>query len=671
MTVQDIPLLVARSLQRPPRLSISAWAERNRFLSSDDSPETWHGNTAKAPYQVEPMNAIGDAETEEVVLMWASQTGKTAACILNALGYYISVDPGSILLVYPTIQMAERVSRQRLSPMIRNCPSLRDKIFKTTWRGMDRGSDSLLMKSYPGGLLVMGGAEKPASLSNFPMRIVLLDEVDRYKGDIGEEGDPVELAISRAQNFWNRKVILASTPTLTGASRIEFAYENSSQGRWHLPCPECCRRQELKWHQIDYTNFGEHVLCKCAFCQAPFSKPRWLAGTGQWIHAFPERKVRGYALNALPSPWVSWHELAEKWKLANEAKHGGNRALLKVFINTKLAETYNDYVGRVEPHILTERREVYPAEVPDGVLVLTVGADIQDIQKRINYEVVGWGKDYESWGIEYGSIFADPREKDWHELFDQLVYNRIFKFADGRGIRVRRGLIDANGAVGPYIYAYTRRRQPRIYSSKGSGHEQAISKSFTGEYKIDLKYNTTWFPINTVMGKDELFERLQVLEPGAGYCHFPVGEDGEDVRGYSDDYFRGLTSEQKHEETDNRGYTVYKYRKEGASHRSGEPLDCRNYARAALELVEQTRALARMTEPDYLATQPEPPALAPAAHGMSVVSSVPLGKVDDGLWKTPEEMGEKHQPKSAWPLAAKLGQPGSRPLKNFDPYRDD
>jgi len=495
--------------------------------------------------------------------------------------------------------MAERVSRQRISPMIRNCPDLRAKIYRTTWRGMDRGSDSLLMKTFPGGMLVLGGAEKASSLSQFPMRIVLLDEIDRYKGDVSQEGDPVRLAISRAANFWNRKIILSSTPTIKNASRIEFAYDQSSRGRWELSCPECGLYQELRWHQVDYTNFGGKVMCKCVQCGRGFTKGKWLAGKGRWTHAMPENRVRGYRLNALVSPWVQWEELVDQWVEANRAKRAGNNSLLKVFINTKLAETYEDYAFRVESHALYDRREVYDSEVPKGVLVLTVGVDVQDVQKRINYEVVGWGKDYESWGIEYGTLLANPREKNWHEIFDAAVLNRVWQYADGRGIRVKRGLVDANGAVGPYIYYYTKRRQPRLFSCKGSGHEAPMATGFTGTYRIDLKYNTTWYPINTILGKDELFQRLLVFQSGPGFCHYPKGVNGEEIRGYTNDYFIGLTSEQKHEEVNSFGYTIYKYHKEGASRSPGEPLDCRNYARAALELVEQTMTLINMKGPDY------------------------------------------------------------------------
>jgi phage terminase large subunit GpA-like protein len=592
---------------------------------------------------------------------------------LNTLGYFIDVDPGPILLVYPTVTMAQKVSRQRVAPLIRNCESLRNKIRKpATWR-YDGGSDSLLMKTFRGGMLVLGGAERPQSLSQFPMRIVLLDEIDRYKSDVGEEGDPTQLAITRTVNFWNRKIVLSSTPTIKNASRIELAYGNSSQGRWCLPCPSCKEFQELRWNQIDYSTTKGKVLCRCTYCQNLFTKVKWLSGSGKWIHRYPDRRVKGYFLNALPSPWVPWELLVSEWLEANKAKRMGNTALLKVFINTKLAETYEDYAFRIESHALYDRREVFRSEVPEGVYVLTVGCDIQDVQKRINYEVVGWGKNYESWGIEYGTILADPREKEWHDLFDSLVFNRVWKFANGRGIQVRKGLIDANGAIGPYVYYYTKRRQPRIFSCKGSSHETFIQSTFTGGHRLDLKYNSTWYPIFTLVGKDELMQRLFVSEAGSGFCHFPCGEDEEDVRGYTNDYFIGLTSEQKHETVNNLGYTVFKYKKEGASRTSGEPLDCRIYARAALELFEQTRTIARMEEPDYVKNPSRSASNHPFFDAKLIKAAQKQQKVTESFtfFEEMNEMGRKviESPKKQAALR-KFGQFGSS-LRNFNPFKDE
>jgi phage terminase large subunit GpA-like protein len=364
--------------------------------------------------------------------------------------------------------------------------------------------------------------------------------------------------------------------------------------------------------------------------------------------------------------------LVDEWILANKAKRAGNNSLLKVFINTKLAETYEDYALRIDSHVLYDRREMYRAEVLDGVLVLTVGIDVQEIQKRINYEIVGWGKEYESWGIEYGTILVDPRDKEWHDLLDDRLYNRVFRFADGRGIQVRKGLMDANGAIGPYVYYWTKRRQPRFFSCKGSGHETFIQSTFTGVHRLDLKYNTTWFPVYTINGKDEMFQRLFVVEPGAGFCHFPMGINEEDVRGYSNDYFIGLTSEQKHEDVNNLGYTVYKYKKEGASRTSGEPLDCRVYARAALEIVEQTRKIAKMEQPDYVKNATKTGSVHPFFdHSVNKVAKDQQPTIESiAFYEDVNEMGrnivdarKKPQDKS------QFGSYGTK-LQDFNPFSD-
>ena len=91
----------------------------------------------------------------------------------------------------------------------------------------------------------MAGANSAASLASRPVRLVLLDEVDRFPPSAGTEGDPVKLAVKRSTTFWNRKVILTSTPTTKGASRIEAAWEESDQRVYEVPCPVCGGYQAL------------------------------------------------------------------------------------------------------------------------------------------------------------------------------------------------------------------------------------------------------------------------------------------------------------------------------------------------------------------------------------------------------------------------------------------
>ena len=109
----------------------------------------------------------------------------------------------------------------------------------------------------------------------------------------------------------------------------------------------------------------------------------------------------------------------------------GDDSLLRVFYNTRLARSYRPAGRRVEADLYRERREEYAchaagAEVPDGVLLLTAAVDVQDAY--LSYEVVGWGRFRESWGIEAGDVRGDPRApagEVWAAI-DKFVYKPAY-----------------------------------------------------------------------------------------------------------------------------------------------------------------------------------------------------------------------------------------------------
>ena len=235
-----------RLIQPPPKLTISEWSDKFRVLSPEASSEAGKFETSRAIYQKEIMDAISDPNIEEVVFMSGSQIGKTEV-LLNTIGYYIHYDPAPILMIQPTLDMARSWSQDRLSTMLRDTPHLKYKVSEVKSR--DSGN-TVLHKSFDGGHISACGANSPASLASRPIKIVLCDEVDRYPPSAGTEGDPVLLAKRRSATFWDRKLVLTSTPTVKGASRIELAYDNTDKRKFYVPCPKCNKTQILKWSQV-------------------------------------------------------------------------------------------------------------------------------------------------------------------------------------------------------------------------------------------------------------------------------------------------------------------------------------------------------------------------------------------------------------------------------------
>ncbi|MBQ3396232.1 MAG: phage terminase large subunit family protein [Synergistaceae bacterium] len=240
----------------PPDLSISQWADEFRRIPPEASAEPGIWNTSRAEYQREIMNAISDSLTERVIMMTAAQVGKSEI-ILNTIGYYIDKEPAPILLINPTLEMGESFSKDRLAPMIRDTPCLSAKIADPRTR--DSGN-TLLHKKFAGGHITIAGANSPASLASRPIRILLCDEVDRYPLSAGTEGDPLTLAMKRTQNFWNRRIVWVSTPTLRSTSRISQAFENSSQEEWTVPCKRCGKYNSFEWARIIYKERTEPVM---------------------------------------------------------------------------------------------------------------------------------------------------------------------------------------------------------------------------------------------------------------------------------------------------------------------------------------------------------------------------------------------------------------------------
>ena len=559
-------------LAPPPDMTVSQWADEYRRLSSESSAEPGRWRTSKAPYQRAIMDAICDMSIQKVVVMSAAQIGKTDALILNPIGYYMHYDPSPIMVLQPTIQMAETFSKDRLSPMLRDTPALRDKVND---RSRNSGN-TILQKIFPGGHVTMVGANSPSSLASRPIRILLADEIDRYPATAGNEGDPLLLAGKRLTTFWNTKEVCVSTPTIKGLSRIEVEFEHSTKEEWNVPCPHCGAFSPLEWANIifDKENLNE-INCVCPHCGTVSAESEWKEQfiKGKFVAEHPERKVRGFHLNALASMFVEWREIVEKFIVANDEKKKGNIELLKVWTNTEMGQTWEVEGEQLESDDLYKRREKYNCEVPEEVLVLTAGVDVQD--DRFEMEVVGWGIDKENWGIQYKVIYGDLKLPSvWKDLDDAL--SQTFTTADGRKLKIHCTCVDSGGHFTNQVYRFCKERTARrIFAIKGKG---GATVPYYGRPSTANSVKAPLFTLGVDTGKAIIYQRLAVQEEGPNYCHFPREKD----RGYTQEYFKGLTAERM-VMTYKKGKAQYTWiLKDGI--KRNEPFDIRNYATAALEI---------------------------------------------------------------------------------------
>jgi len=581
-------IAAASILAPPPNLTISRWADSKRILSPEASASKGRWNTDTAPFQREIMDAICDPEIQDVVWQKSAQVGATEI-LLNILGYYIDQDPSPILLLEPTLEMAEAFSKDRLSPMLRDSPCFAGKI--SSPRSRD-GGNTLLHKAFPGGQITLAGANSPSSLAMRPIRIVLCDEVDRYPASAGAEGSPVRLAFKRTNNFWNRKRVQVGTPTLKGASAIEKAFQQSDQRFRYLPCPHCGEFQVLKWGRVvwakaeDGTPQPDTAVYACEHCAAPIDLDAELNDMdrkGKWIAHNPRSKVVGFHINELYSPWKKLHETVEDFLAA---KFEGPESF-KTWINTALGETWDpqDHV-ELNAEGMLARREAYPAQVPWGVGCMTAGIDTQD--DRLELIVKGWGRANESWLIHREVIWGSPAMPETWEKLDRLLLEG-YRHASGRLLFIEAAAVDIGGSHTQHARDFAKPRIPRrVFPIRGSNQPAAPLIKKSGNKRIK-----EWH-IGTIAAKDTiLLTRLKIDQVGPGYMHFPVA-DWCDL-----DYFKQLATSE-HITKDRKGRNR---RWEKVTHDTrNEALDCEVYAWAIFTLLnikatEMEDRLARLEAP--------------------------------------------------------------------------
>lgn len=515
------------------------------------------------------MDCCTDQVTETVVMVWASQTGKTT--VFNAaIGYYIHQDPAPIMNVQPTKEMAEAWSKDRFVPMVRDTPALAALVNIDSKRD---GENTITHKRFPGGNLTISGANSPASLASRPKRVMVLDEVDRFPRSAKKEGRPSKLAIKRTATFWNRKILKSSSPTIKGESEIEEDFERSDRRYYHVKCPHCGEMQKLVWAQLRWPEKepeNAHYVCGPNGCIISDGDKHYMLAHGEWIAEAPFKGVAGFHLSSLYSPWVTFADLARKWVDAQ-----GDPEKLKVFINTELAETYEENLegDSVDEDSLINRVEDYEALAPDGVLIITMAVDVQD--DRLEYEIVGWGVDDETWSLRYEVIHGDPGTPEvWQEL-DDVLETKI-RHARGIELPIMVTCIDAGGHHSESVYVYCKkkqRQQRRVYWVRGYS---AAWRPVIGKPSNNNSHRVKGFFVGTDTAKDLIYSRLKIEEHGAGFCHFPAH--------YPENYFKGLTSETKVKHY-HKGKTTISYRKKTQSARN-EPLDLRVYNTAAIKILK-------------------------------------------------------------------------------------
>lgn len=574
-------LLVARrrNIQPPPKLSLSQWAESYAVLSRETSAQT--GRFRAFPYQNGIMDAVTDPTVEMITVQKSARVGYTKI-LDHVAGYFIHQDPSPMLIVQPRVEDAEDYSTTEIEPMLRDTPAIAEIVGDL--KKKDSKQKILKRVFRNGSSISFVGANSPGGFRRITARIVAFDEVDGYPVQgAGKEGDQIKLGIKRTESFWNRKVILGSTPTVKGFSRIEKSYSNSDQRRYYVPCPQCGEMQVLEWGGPD-TAYGlkwakdengdglpdtVYYVCRHNGCVIHDADKPDMVARGEWRATKPFQGHAGFHIWAGYSlfPNASWRNLVAEWLDVKD-----DPLARQTFINLVLGETYEDRGDRaLKEDQLVARCEVWPAEVQDGVAVVTIGVDTQD--DRFECEVVGWGRNEESWSIAHEVIEGDLETPEPWDRLDAFL-KRIWYRADGRGFEAMATCMDSGGHHTQKVYEFCKERLGRrVWAIKGESAVRGKRNPVWPTKKPSRRTKSSFRPI--ILGvnaaKDTIRNRLHLETPGPGYMHFPADRDIN--------YFAQLTAERVLVKVANgQRYRVWDL----PPGRANEALDIRVYAYGAL-----------------------------------------------------------------------------------------
>jgi len=532
---------LSEAIKPDDRIPIARWAERYRVLPPD-TPEPGPWRNSRTPYLVGIMDALSpDSPYREVYLKKGHQLGGSALGE-NFIGHAITSAAGNILAVFATVEDGEKWNLSRFEPMRQSTPELRRRIRDKEVKGSD---NTQRRKKFPGGFMQIVGANRPGGLKSSTMRYVLLEEMDEYLGDIGKQGAPETLAKNRTSNFGRKARIFGnSTPTIVGSSPIDRNYQRGDQQKYMVACPDCGERQFFKWSQMKWPDDEpEKARYACEQCSVLSTEAEWKTLGYEGAYWMPTVKgepgVASFHLPSLYAPlgWRPWVELAADFIAAKP-----DPIALKAFINNMLAECWEDLSGQIKGAEIAKRREGWNLRtIPQGCLALVMSVDVQG--NRLEYKILGFGRNKKHWVIDYNIIDGDPaKEEVWTRL--TALRERPLVNSFGVSMRVQTCAIDSGGHHTHEVYHYARLyRHAGVFAVKGAssagkpviGRPVPMDVNHKGRV---IKGGVQLWHVGTDTAKSLLFNYIASDEesiPEDRFIRFPAG--------LTDDYFEQLTAE--------------------------------------------------------------------------------------------------------------------------------
>jgi len=587
--VSQISSFIIKGFEPNPQITVSEWADRERWLSTKGGAafyQKW--KTSKVPFTKFIMDALTPgSEWQEVRQMKGTQVGGTETGN-NFVGTVVQHYPANILYVMPTVDTLKKNSKLRLDTLFEDSPSLRELVSDKKSRDT---KNTLLMKEYPNGALVLTGANSAAGLRSIPAPYVFLDEVDGFPDDVDGEGDPISLIRRRMNAQGSRKkLFMVSTPTIKGKSRIEREVRRSQLHHYFVPCLSCGEYQTLIWDGFSYdiADSGEaiDVGYKCSVCSHKhyeYDKTKMLE-RGEWrlVHSGPDKKALGIFLPSYYAPvgFFTWEECVNDYLASYK-----DPLLYKTHINTIRGEPWEDNLEVPDWEKLPAKEEDYEKGTCPVKGYLIASVDRQG--DRFEVQILLWTKNREKYVVDYRVIPADMTSLGSYDHLNKIL-DESFVIA-GRNQKIKVMAVDTGGHDVSVCYDwYQINRNPRIILVKGSSHKMQTVLEPPKPTQVNRAGKRIYsgvkvWMVGTNVIKSELYSGLKIpkaqgSEYPYGYIHFP--------KGMGDEYYLQLTSEALKRTRSKGG--VYRYDWEKIRQRN-EALDTFVYAWAAAAYLQLDR----------------------------------------------------------------------------------
>ena len=553
------------ALVPPENITASEWAEKYRQLDAKTTARPGPWRNSSTPYLKGLMDEFNNYETEEIVFVKPTQVGGTEA-ILNMIGFVIDEDPSPAMVVYPTDELAKSISKNRIEPMLLNSPTLKEKYHEN--------DSSVLEMQFDDMYLSLVGSNSPSGLASKPIKYLFLDETDKYPGASKKEADPVSLAKERTKTFHNRKIVLASTPTLKN-NHIWEAKENADIEKHYLmPCPHCGRKIEFKFSNLrfpdnesmSYADRAERACYVCQECGSIITDSQKYIMLQQGSWEIVERKTQFarkvvFWLNTLYSPFVRFAEVAKEFLTSKDDSEA-----FQNFVNSWLAEPWEDTKLKTSADLVMDRQTELPELiVPEWAKLIVGGVDVQE--NSLYVSIRAFGNHITSQNIFHKQVLN-------FSAVEQIM-NTPYRNANGDEFIVSLCLIDS-GYDADSTYDFCADNSDWAVPVKGASNPMINHYKISKINKTDSKaYGMSLVIVDTGKYKDMIASRMR-KKNGRGSWMVYKGCDRE--------YAEQVTAEHKINVKTNNGKVKQEWHLK-SSHADNHYFDCEVYCMAAADIM--------------------------------------------------------------------------------------